>query len=241
MKQVLLHATSDDAVKWEKNIAETLLPPQEGYDDRNWRDPFVLWDEENEEYMLILGTRVGEDKRLMTGRLVKFTSKDLTNWEFQGDWWNPGLYTMFEMPDLFKMGDWWYLVFSEYSDGNKTRYRMSKSINGPWITPLTTPSTAARTTPLAPHSMASVAFSLVGFLRVTRAATPALTYGVAPLCPSRSFSVPTERSAPSSPTACLAPLARARLSRPLSFPASRARSSRCSPRMPAPPTCSMRH
>ena len=46
MKQVLLHATSDDAVKWEKNIAETLLPPQEGYDDRNWRDPFVLWDEE---------------------------------------------------------------------------------------------------------------------------------------------------------------------------------------------------
>ncbi len=100
MKQVLLHATSDDAVKWEKNIAETLLPPQEGYDDRNWRDPFVLWDEENEEYMLILGTRVGEDKRLMTGRLVKFTSKDLTNWEFQGDWWNPGLYTMFEMPDL---------------------------------------------------------------------------------------------------------------------------------------------
>ena len=66
---------------------------------------------------------------------VNFTSKDLTNWEFQGDWWNPGLYTMFEMPDLFKMGDWWYLVFSEYSDGNKTRYRMSKSINGPWITP----------------------------------------------------------------------------------------------------------
>ena len=135
MKQVLLHATSDDAVKWEKNIAETLLPPQEGYDDRNWRDPFVLWDEENEEYMLILGTRVGEDKHLMTGRLVKFTSKDLNTWEFRGDWWNPGLYTMFEMPDLFKMGDWWYLVFSEYSDGNKTRYRMSRSINGPWTTP----------------------------------------------------------------------------------------------------------
>ncbi len=52
--------------------------------------------------MLILGTRVGEDKRLMTGRLVKFTSKDLDTWEFQGDWWNPGLYTMFEMPDLLR-------------------------------------------------------------------------------------------------------------------------------------------
>ena len=135
MKQVLLHATSDDAVKWEKNIAETLLPPQEGYDDRNWRDPFVLWDEENEEYMLILGTRVGEDKRLMTGRLVKFTSKDLTNWEFQGDWWNPGLYTMFEMPDLFKMGDWWYLITTEYSHASTQVYRMAKSLKGPWIAP----------------------------------------------------------------------------------------------------------
>ena len=237
MKQVLLHATSDDAVKWEKNIAETLLPPQEGYDDRNWRDPFVLWDEENEEYMLILGTRVGEDKRLMTGRLVKFTSKDLNTWEFQGDWWNPGLYTMFEMPDLFKMGDWWYLVFSEYSDGNKTRYRMSQApstVLG--LPPLTTPSTAARTTPLAPHSMASAAFSLVGSRRVTRAATPALTCGAVPSCPSRSSSARTVRSAPSFPRACSAPLARARLSKPSSSPASRARSSRCSPRMPAPPT-----
>lgn len=135
-QQVLLHATSTDAVHWEKNITETLLPPQEGYDVRNWRDPYVLWDEDAEEYMLILGSRIGQDKACQTGRIVKFTSKDLETWEFQGDWWAPNLYTMFEMPDLFKMGDWWYLVFSEYSDGNKTRYRMSKSINGPWITPV---------------------------------------------------------------------------------------------------------
>ncbi len=33
------------------------------------------------DYMLILGTRVGEDKRLMTGRLVKFTSEDLDTWD----------------------------------------------------------------------------------------------------------------------------------------------------------------
>ncbi len=135
-QQVLLHATSTDAVHWEKNITETLLPPQEGYDVRNWRVPYVLWDEDAEEYMLILGSRIGQDKACQTGRIVKFTSKDLETWKFQGDWWAPNLYTMFEMPDLFKMGDWWYLVFSEYSDGNKTRYRMSKNINGPWITPI---------------------------------------------------------------------------------------------------------
>lgn len=135
MDQVLLHAVSDDAVTWTKNIADSVLPPQPGYDARNWRDPYVIWDEQNEEYLLILGTRTGWDKSLMTGRLVKFTSKDLEHWTFGGDFWVPGLYTMFEMPDLFKMGEWWYLVFSEYSDGNKTRYRMAKSIDGPWITP----------------------------------------------------------------------------------------------------------
>ena len=73
-------------------------------DKRNWRDPFVLWDEEREEYLLILGARKGEDKRKQTGRLVHFTSKDLKKWEFKGDFWAPGIYTMFEMPEIFKMG-----------------------------------------------------------------------------------------------------------------------------------------
>lgn len=39
------------------------------------------------------------------------------------------------MPDLFQIGDWWYHIISEYSDGNKMVYRMSKSLDGPWIAP----------------------------------------------------------------------------------------------------------
>ena len=75
--QTLLHATSTDGITWEKSKEALEIPPQEGYDKRNWRDPFVLWDEEREEYLLILGARKGEDKRKQTGRLVHFTSKDL--------------------------------------------------------------------------------------------------------------------------------------------------------------------
>ena len=75
--QTLLHATSKDGITWEKSKEALEIPPQEGYDKRNWRDPFVLWDEEREEYLLILGARKGEDKRKQTGRLVHFTSKDL--------------------------------------------------------------------------------------------------------------------------------------------------------------------
>ena len=133
--QTLLHATSQDGINWEKSKEALEIPPQSGYDRRNWRDPFVLWDEERQEYLLILGARKGEDKRKQTGRLVSFTSKNLEKWKFQGDFWSPGICTMFEMPEIFKMGDWWYLVFSEYSDGNKIHYRMSKSLYGPWIAP----------------------------------------------------------------------------------------------------------
>lgn len=133
--QTLLHAVSLDGITWNKSKEALEIPPQEGYDQGNWRDPFVLWDDEKQEYLLILGARKGKDKRKQTGRLVQFTSKDLKKWEFQGDFWSPGLYTMFEMPELFKMGDWWYLVYSEYSDENKIHYRMSKNLHGPWTAP----------------------------------------------------------------------------------------------------------
>lgn len=133
--QTLLHAVSKDKVHWKKSLRTLEIAPQEGYDRRNWRDPFVVWDEENQEYILILGARKGEDKRKQTGRLVWFTSKDLEHWEFRGDFWSPGLYTMFEMPELFQMGDWWYLVYSEYSAGNKIHYRMSRNLHGPWMAP----------------------------------------------------------------------------------------------------------
>ena len=39
---------------------------------------------------------------------------------------------MHECPDLFKVQDWWYLVFSEFSDGFAVRYRMARTLAGPW-------------------------------------------------------------------------------------------------------------
>lgn len=133
--QVLMHAVSEDAVHWTKTNESVTLPPQPGYDPDDWRDPFVMWNEDEEEYLLILGARLEGPKTRQTGRTVKFTSKDLKNWEFQGDFWAPNQYTMHEMPDLFKIGDWWYHIISEYSDKNKIVYRMAKNIGGPWIQP----------------------------------------------------------------------------------------------------------
>lgn len=43
---------------------------------------------------------------------------------------------MHEMPDLFRRGDWWCLLTTEYSDRSKTVYRMSRSMCGPWSAPV---------------------------------------------------------------------------------------------------------
>jgi beta-fructofuranosidase len=133
--QVLLEAKSRDLEHWEKEKGRLSLEPQKGYDKNDWRDPFVLWDEEHQEYLLILGGRKLDGDRQLNGCTVHFVSQDLKNWVFKGPFYAPNLFTMQEMPDLFKIGDWWYLIVSEYSNKNKILYRMSKSIYGPWLTP----------------------------------------------------------------------------------------------------------
>jgi beta-fructofuranosidase len=133
--QVLMHATSKDLLAWEKTGDNLTFVPQAGYDKNDWRDPYVLWDDESKQYLLILGARKIQDGKILNGCTVCFISKDLSNWEFKGPFYAPNVYTMHEMPDLFRIGPWWYLIISEYSDKNKIVYRMSKSINGPWITP----------------------------------------------------------------------------------------------------------
>lgn len=63
-------------------------------------------------------------------------SDDLSHWEYRKPLYasrsNPAAN---ECPDFFKMGDWYYLVFSNYTDGFCTYYRMSRSPKGPWIRP----------------------------------------------------------------------------------------------------------
>src|SRR5262249_44983496 len=36
---------------------------------------------------------------------------------------------------LFRMGEWWYLVYSTFSERHVTHYRMSRSLSGPWQAP----------------------------------------------------------------------------------------------------------
>lgn len=81
--QVQMHATSDDLIHWTKDHS-LHLPPQPGYDISDWRDPFVIWDPEEEQYLMLFGGRKAGPKTQQTGRTVQFASKDLEHWEFRG-------------------------------------------------------------------------------------------------------------------------------------------------------------
>ena len=128
--ECLLHASGKDIKDLKKDNFR--LPIEAGYGPTEWRDPFICWCDEINSYILIIGTRKIQGKQYHDGCNVCFTSTDLENWEFKGDFWAPEQYTTHEMPDLFKIGDWWYLIISEYSDYTQIIYRRSKSIFGPW-------------------------------------------------------------------------------------------------------------
>ena len=75
--QFQLHAVSEDLIHWTKTGPIEGVPTQPGYDPDDWRDPFVFWCQEQEEYLMLLGGRKAGPKTQQTGRTVQFASKDL--------------------------------------------------------------------------------------------------------------------------------------------------------------------
>lgn len=133
--QGIMHATSDDLQNWIKIPEHTFFAPKDKYEQNDWRDPFVFFNEETKEYNMLLAARVNNGIPRRRGVTAVCSSKDLIKWEVQDYMYAPNQFITHECPDLFKIGDWWYLIFSEYNDVYATRYRMSRSLKGPWLTP----------------------------------------------------------------------------------------------------------
>ena len=131
----IMHAVSDDLLNWKKLPGETLFAPAATYEPDDWRDPFVFWNDEAKEYWMLTAARLKSGPSRRRGCTGLCASKDLHKWEVREPFWTPGLYSVHECPDLFKMGDWWYLVFSEGSERVCTHYRKSRSLKGPWLAP----------------------------------------------------------------------------------------------------------
>lgn len=105
------------------------------YEEFDWRDPYVYWNEAEECYDMLLASRLKGAGALRGGCVALCRSKDLMNWSYEEPFYAPGMYITMECPEMFQMGDYWYLVFSTFSDQFTTHYRIGKSPNGPWMIP----------------------------------------------------------------------------------------------------------
>lgn len=134
-RETIKHAVSRDLQSWETLEPESFTADGEIYELTDWRDPFVFWNaEEQKWWMLVAAKENGKTAR--RGCVGLCVSDDLHRWAYRRPFYAPHLHTSaHECPDLFEMGGWYYLIYSQYTDRFQTYYRMSRSLAGPWTAP----------------------------------------------------------------------------------------------------------
>ncbi|ROI03252.1 DUF4975 domain-containing protein [Chryseobacterium sp. G0240] len=136
-RESVLLATSTDMKNWTKSGNFKITAPA-GYYNFEFRDPHVFYNQEEGKYWMLISAQNETDRKAV---VLKMTTTDPAsgNWVSEGSIYTssaPENYIMLECPDIFKIGNYWYLVFSEnWSENAGTHYRMSSTPNGPWIKP----------------------------------------------------------------------------------------------------------
>jgi len=133
--QVICHATSDGSLtQWQRHPDHTFGAPA-GYLPQDWRDPYVYRVTPNDPWVMVLAARHTGAADRRNGVVAQLTSTDLITWHPTTPLWDPHRFTTQECPEVFQWGDWWYLVYSEFTEAFQTRYRMASGPNGPWLAP----------------------------------------------------------------------------------------------------------
>ncbi len=126
-------ATSRDGVHFEKTTPNPFASPGPDLSPTDYRDPNVFFSREDGLFHMIVSTRLknaplGE----RSGFLEQLVSSDLRNWRVVAPFLEPGLVGVPECADCFEWNGWHYVIFSCCGT---TRYRMSRSLRGPWLRP----------------------------------------------------------------------------------------------------------
>lgn len=109
INEAVMLATSTDFKTWTKE-RDFLISGGDEYSNTDFRDPFVFEGDDHLFHMVVSTRSNGK------GVLAEYTSTDLRKWESKGIFMTMMWDRFYECPDIFKMGDWWYLVYSEQHD-----------------------------------------------------------------------------------------------------------------------------
>ena len=115
-RQVVMRATSPDFVTWTKDPLFRLRGSEYGYSTLNFRDPYI-WRMDDGWHMIVSTKPMPAGARMeeKDGCFAEFVSTDLKNWEHKGVFSKMIWDRFLECPNVFKMGDWWYLTYSDMS------------------------------------------------------------------------------------------------------------------------------
>ncbi len=131
-RQVVMRATSPDFVTWTKDPLFRLRGADYGYISlQDFRDPYI-WRMEDGWHMIVATRQTPPDpaKPNENGVLAEFVSADLKNWEHKGAFSKMIWDRFLECPNVFKMGDWWYLTYSDMSAfERRVHYLKGKTID----------------------------------------------------------------------------------------------------------------
>lgn len=105
--EAVMMASSPDFKTWTKSRTFLLRGSDYGYSRNDFRDPFVFKGDDGKWHMIVSTTANNK------GTLADFVSDDLKSWTSNGQFMNMMWDRFYECPDVFKMGDWWYLIYSE--------------------------------------------------------------------------------------------------------------------------------
>lgn len=135
--QTICHATSTDGIHFTKDDRNPLFGPDTTwFEARDWRDPFVFWREDRQEYWMLVTARSNTEALGRRGVVVLCTSPDLEAWTIhRAPFYAPGNTWAMECPEVFELGGKWRMIFSRFSEQAATIYREADSLDGPWRTP----------------------------------------------------------------------------------------------------------
>lgn len=107
-REVILRATSPDYKQWTKDLEWAINGADYGYSVSDFRDPQIFRDDDGLYHMVIASCG--------SLQLADFTSSNLKDWTHAGLFSNMLWDRVFECPDIFKMGNYWYLTYFEQNN-----------------------------------------------------------------------------------------------------------------------------
>lgn len=131
-REKVMLATSKDLNTWIKQTDFVIEAPW-GYDRNEFRDPFILKDEVTGLFNMLISTRANY-KGSWRAVIAKYTSPDLLNWTLGEPFYDDTSTFMVECPDIFTMGNYQYLIYSDIND-RKVHYKYRNRTSGDWIIP----------------------------------------------------------------------------------------------------------